>query len=356
MQSLKLAAIMIAGAAMAHQGVASAHDNIHFEVDPTWPRPLPDNWINGQVGGVCIDSHDHIAIVDRRDITEEEQETSVAVPTFVMFDLDGEVVGSWGDPNKVPDRVHGCTFDAEDNLYVGGNADGIVQKYSHDGELLLQIGTRGEVDSVDGTFDTAGTNSARDKLYMPSGVAVDPDNGDIFISDGYGNRRVVVFDKDGNYLRQWGRQATVEEMEAGTPGVFAEVLHCIAISNEGLIYVCDRQGDRVQVFDKQGNFVRNIWVRTGTPELPDTRGTAWWVAFSPDPEQKFMYVMNGGKEVVHVLDHETGEILNTFGRPGHQIGNFTHGHTIAVDSLGSLYVAETNWGRRVQKFKPVHPD
>jgi DNA-binding beta-propeller fold protein YncE len=119
------------------------------------------------------------------------------------------------------------------------------------------------------------------------------------------------------------------------------------------VYISDRQGDRVQVFDKQGDFIRNIWIRTGTSTLPDPRGTAWWVDFSPDPEQKYMYVMNGRNEQVHILDHASGEILSSFGRPGHQLGCFTHGHSLAVDSEGSIYVAETNEGRRVQKFRVV---
>ncbi len=163
----------------------------------------------------------------------------------------------------------------------------------------------------------------------------------------------MVFDRNGKYLRQWGRQATKEEMDAGVGGVFAEVVHSVALSNEGLVYVGDRQGDRVQVFDKMGNFKRNIWVRTGTAQLPDKRGTAWWTAFSRDASQKYLYVMNGRNEQVHVLDHASGKILSSFGRPGHQIGNFTHGHAIAADSKGNLYVAETDWGRRVQKFKLV---
>jgi len=162
-----------------------------------------------------------------------------------------------------------------------------------------------------------------------------------------------VFDKNGNFLRQWGRQANKTEIENGVGGVFAQYVHCIALGNDGLVYVCDRHGDRVQVFDQMGNFKRNIWIRTGTPTLPDPRGTAWWVAFSRDPAQKYMYVMDGRAEMVRVLDRESGKILTSFGRPGHQIGNFTHGHTIALDSKGNLYVAETNWGRRVQKFKLV---
>ena len=222
-----------------------------------------------------------------------------------------------------------------------------------DGKLLLQIGTRGKFDSVDGTRRGKGLNAARDQLHMPAGMVVDPGNGDIYVADGYGNRRIAVFDKDGKFLRQWGRQATDEETQAGAPGVFAEVVHCIAMSNAGLIYACDRQGNRVQVYQKDGTFVRNIPIPNATGKLPDKRGTAWWVAFSPDREQKFMYMMNGGTEQVHILDHASGKILSSFGRPGHQIGNFTHGHTIAVDSKGNIYVAETDWGRRVQKFKIV---
>ena len=347
MKKLTFTALVLASSRLLAQG------GIHFEIDPTWPGPLPDKWINAQIGGVCVDSHDHIVIVDRRNITEEEEETAMATPPILMFDIDGDLIAHWGDPERVPDSIHGCAFDADDNVYVAGNDDGIVQKYSHSGELLLQIGTRGVVDSVDGKIDSERTNSSRERLYYPSGVVIDPDNGDIYISDGYGNRRVVVFDKNGRYLRQWGRQATPEETRAGAPGAFAQVVHCIAMSNAGLIYVCDRQGDRVQVFDKQGKFVRNIWIRTGTPELPDARGTAWWIEFSRDPEQRLMYVMNGRNEQVHVLDHSSGEILNSFGRPGHQAGNFTHGHTIALDSRGNMYVAETNYGRRVQRFRPA---
>jgi DNA-binding beta-propeller fold protein YncE len=238
-------------------------------------------------------------------------------------------------------------------LYVAGNNDGIIQKYSHDGKLLMQIGTRGKFDSADGTGRGTFKNASREGFFNPAGMAIDPANGDIYVADGYGNKRVAVFDRDGRFVRQWGSKATAAETEAGAPGVFANVVHCIAISNAGLVYVCDRQGDRVQVFDKSGKFVRNIWIRTGTPTLPDARGTAWWVAFSRDAAQKHMYVMNGRNETVHVLDHESGKILATFGRPGHQPGNFTHGHTLAVDSSGNLYVAETNWGRRVQRFKPV---
>jgi len=326
-----------------------------FEIDPTWPQPLPERWIFAQIGGVCVDSHDHIAIVDRNNITDEEKQTNIPTPTFVMFDRAGKVVDSWGDPAVVPADVHGCSFDADDNLWVAGNEDAIVQGYSHEGELLLQIGTKGLFDTTDGSIEAEFTNESRERLNLPAGAVVDPDTGDIYIADGYGNKRVVVFDGKGNYLRQWGRMATAEEHAAATPGTFTSVVHCIEMSNEGLVYVCDRQGSRVQVFDKMGNHVRDIHIaRTDDfVEDPVRRGTAWWVTFSPDENQQYMYVMNGAEEKVHVLDHASGKTLSTFGRPGHMPGDFTHGHTLATDSAGNLYVAETNFGRRVQRFNLV---
>jgi DNA-binding beta-propeller fold protein YncE len=342
----------VATLAMSIVACASqAQEAPKYAVDPTWPKPLPKDWITGQLGGVCTAEQDHIYVVNRRNITDEEKETSVSAPSIIKFDTAGNVVGSWGDEKTVPNSIHGCAIDKDNNVYVAGNSDGIVQKYAPDGKLLLQIGVRGKFDSVDGTRRGAGLNAAKDQLHMPSAIVVDPANGDIYIADGYGNRRVVVFDKDGKFLRQWGRQATEEETQKAIPGVFAEVVHCIAMSNAGLIYACDRQGNRVEVFQKDGTFVRNIPIPNKSGKLPDKRGTAWWVAFSPDREQKLMYMMDGGTEQVHILDHASGKILSSFGRPGHQAGNFTHGHTLTVDSKGNVYVAETDWGRRIQKFK-----
>ena len=333
-------------------GAANAQDAPKFAIDAAWPKDLPGDWITGRLGGVCMDAaQDNVYVVNRRDITDEEKETSTSAPSIIKFNAAGDVVASWGDQTTVPGSIHGCFVDLAGNVWVAGNGDAMIQKYGPDGKLLLQIGTRGKFDSVDGTRRGKGNNLARDQLHMPAAVVIDPGNGDIYVADGYGNRRVVVFDKDGKFLRQWGQQATDQESQNNVPGVFAEVVHCIAMSNAGLIYVCDRQGNRVQVFQKDGTFVRNILVPNKTGKLPDKRGTAWWVAFSPDREQKFLHVMNGGTEQVHTLDHASGKILSSFGRPGHQIGNFTHGHTIAVDSKGSIYVAETDWGRRIQKFK-----
>ena len=321
-----------------------------FRIDPSWPKPLPAGWIIGRTGSICVDSHDHLVVTNRRDITAEEAETSTQAPSILIFDLAGNLVDSWGDSTTVPGVIHGCFVDRENNVWITGNGDGIIQKWTHEGKLLLQIGKRGVYDSEDGTSKTKNLNASHTQFFNPAGVVVDPANGDVYVADGYGNRRVAVFDRQGTFLRQWGHQATKEETDAGAPAAFAQLVHCITMSNAGLLYVCDRQGDRIQVFDKMGSLKRNIWIRTGTPTLPDPRGTVWWIAFSRDPEQKFLYVMNGRNEQVHVLDHATGKILSSFGRPGHWLGNFTHGHAIAVDSIGNLYVAETDTGRRVQKF------
>lgn len=324
-----------------------------FEFDPHWPKPLPDKWITGQLPCVYVDHHDHILIVNRGNITDEERETCIQAPPVMIFDRDGHLLHAWGEWDVMPSTPHSCAVDHDNNVWISANGDGMVQKYTYDGKFLLQIGSKGVFDTADGGKKGPGANTGHDRLNKPAGICCDKENGDVYFADGYGNRRIVVFDKNGKFLRQWGRQATPEEMEAGVGGVFAEVVHSVDIANNGLVYVGDRQGDRVQVFDKMGNFKRNIWVRTGTPTLPDKRGTAWWTGFSPDKEQKYLYVMNGRSEQVHVLDHASGEILSSFGRPGHQLGSFTHGHSLAVDSGGNLYIAETNWGRRVHRFNLV---
>ena len=332
----------------------SAHAQTKFAIDPTWPKPLPEKWIFAQLGGVCVDSHDHIVVVDRRNITDEEKQTSVAGPTFVMFDRQGNVVQSWGDPKVVPEGAHGCSFDRDNNLWVAGNDDAIVQGYSHEGKLLLQIGTKNVFDSADGTDKGRFTNQSRDRLFMPAQAAVDPDTGDIYVADGYGNKRVVVFDKTGKFLRQWGRQGTTAEAAAGVGGAFVNIVHCVVLGNDGLVYVCDRNGDRIQVFDKTGDFKRSIPIPSVFRPSYTGNGTGGNVVFSRDPNQKYMFIGDFSNKLIRVFDRVSGKELSRFGRPGsHQIGGLASPHGIAVDSKGNVYVAESLDGRRVQRFKPV---
>ena len=339
-----------------------------FEVDSSWPKPLPNRWLPGEVAGVCVDAQDHVFIVNRDDLTPDEQDNSQPAPPVIEFDPAGNVVNVWRNrntrdtdanavmPHEVafPGHLHGCEVDYQGNVWISGNQDGIIQKYSHDGsKLLLQIGTPGHLDTSDGTTSGYAMNSSRTLLNRPADMAIDPSNGDVYVADGYGNRRVVVFSREGQFLRQWGRQGTVAQTESGVGGVFLDTVHCIAIDHASLVYVCDRKGDRVEVFDKMGNFQKNIYIRRGTGHARNLPGSASWIAFSPDSAQKYMYVADGGNELIWILDHESGKVLSGFGRPGHQAGEFSYLHTIAVDSKGNLIAAETINGRRVQRFKIV---
>jgi DNA-binding beta-propeller fold protein YncE len=334
--------------------ISTAQDSVaEFVASPSWPKPLPNNWTTGQIGGICADAQDHIFIVNRRNLTDKELIGATQAPPIIEFDADGNVINSFGDPKVVPNSIHGCTVDSEGNVYVAGNHDGIIQKYSSQGKLLLQIGTRGVMDTSDRSLTGRALNSSKKGFFMPSDIAIDPATDDIYVADGYGNSRIAVFDKQGTFLRQWGRQGTAEEVTAGMGGVFMQVVHCIKIGADGLVYVCDRQGDRIEVFDKAGNFKKNILISTGSKTIPDSWGTVWWIGFSPDAAQKFLYVEDGRNERIHILDHKTGKILGGFGRPGHQLGEFDHAHTLTVDSKGNVYVAETDWGERVQKFTPA---
>lgn len=269
---------------------------------------------------------------------------------MIEFDPDGNVVNSWGDLKAVPSNIHDCYFDFEGNMWIAGSRDAIVQKYSRDGKLLLQIGTKGKFDSSDGTAKGTALNSSHTLLNEPASIAVDPITAEVYIADGYGNRRIVVFDRQGQHLRQFGRQATEQENEAGVGAVFLGTVHCVALSNDGLPYVADRDGKRMQVFDKSGNFKRNIFIKRRRADLAG-HGAPWWIRFSTDEAQKYLFVGDGRDEVIWTLDRESGQTLGGFGRPGHAAGEFTFLHTIALSSKGDLFTGETIGGRRVQKFK-----
>src|SRR5213592_3201189 len=264
-----------------------------FQVDPFWPKPLPDNWVTGDIGGTCIDSQDHVFVVTRgfqtgglvspENVGGADTRTgtlggafkSKASPPVIEFDQDGKVVNSWGNPalepagalgpsgqsiagqnHVLPNGIHGCFVDYQDNVWIGGNGDGVVQKYSHDGTLLLQIGTKFVCDNgtaaggpCTGTgFGNIGiTGTSHTLLSLPADIAVDPANGEIYIADGYGNHRVVVFDANGQYLRQMGTVGSSDgQFTAGGGGH----PHCVVLARNGYVYACDRGQDRINIYTK----------------------------------------------------------------------------------------------------------
>lgn len=341
------------GAAMA----AGRTLTTKFTVDPFWPKPLPDKWITGEVAGSGIDpANDHLWTVNRRNLTETEQRMVVEgaatpSPAVIEFDTQGNVVNAWTAP-VMANGLHGVFVDHYGYVWIAGNGDGIVQKYTQDGTLKLQIGTKGVLDT---------TNHSTTTLNRPSDVYVDPTNDEIYISDGYGNRRVVVFGPDGVFRRQWGEQGTVAEAEAGAPFRFLQVVHAVNIGPDGLVYVNDRKGDRIHVYTKDGAFVRNIWINKGIGWQNDAQfasmgigaaiGSSWDTAFSKDKDESLLFVTDGEEQINWTVPRTGSEPLSHYGRGGHQAGEFTYNHTIASDSKGNVYVAETVGGRRLQKFK-----
>ena len=363
-----------------------------YELVADWPKPFPSTpdpvtgrartWIPGEVAGTCVDSRDHVFIVTRGNLIAPEDVKGIAAPPVMEFDRKGNTVAAWGDRNVLPNGIHGCFVDYQDNLWIAGNGDGIVQKYTHDGsKLLLQIGTRGVCDNPPANAcGNSGANPAANQsktlLNQPADMYIDPDpdpvthkRGSIYIADGYGNHRVVVFDAQGNYLRQWGGVAgTVNNPVTDFRELFGAGdgghPHCVLIGNDNLVYVCDRQNDRIQIFTKTGTLVRVIAVVPGTgatlqpggqPGL-GTAGSAWDIDFSTDASQRFMFEADGGNEQVLIMDRRAGTILSKFGQPGRQGGQFTFLHTVARDSKGNLYTGETINGRRIQKFALVECD
>ena len=359
-----------------------------YEVDSTWPKPFPSTpdpvtgrartWIPGEVAGTCVDSRDHVFIVTRGNLIAPEDVKGIAAPPVMEFDTEGNTVAAWGDRNVLPNGIHGCFVDYQDNVWIAGNGDGIVQKYSHSGSLMLQIGTRGVCDNppantCGNSGANPGANQSQTLLNQPADMWVDsnPDpmtgqRGSVYIADGYGNHRVVVFSATGQYLRQWGGVAgTVINVTSDYPDKFGAGdgghPHCVVGGTDGLMYVCDRQNDRIQVFTKIGVLQRVIPVVPGTGATPSpsgapplgTAGSAWDLDFSNDWAQTFMFEADGGNEQMLIMNRMQGAILSKFGQPGRQGGQFTFLHTVVKDSKGNLYTGETINGRRIQKFKQI---
>jgi len=321
----------------------------HYEVDASWPKPLPDRWVLGGLGGVCVDGQDHVVILNRQDILEGELNAGRMAPSIIEFNTTGNVINSWSKPDLLDPRLHSCHFDKENNFWVAAAPSGVVQKFTHDGSrLLLQIGKKGVLDSSDGTIKGTPLNSPFAQFHMPSSIFVDRDNGDVYVADGESrnsNRRIAVMDREGRFLRQWKPEGM-------------ETVHCMMIGRDSLVYVCNRDNARIQVYDKLGNLKRIIelpWKPVTMPadgKIKQFGGATVAIDFSPDPEQTYMFVVNQNNSQIDIVDRKAGKLLSSFGSIGKQPGQFDQAHGIAVDFNGNVYVAE-NRGRRVHKFKIV---
>jgi hypothetical protein len=354
------------GAAIARQAVQAPT----FEVDPFWPKPLPHHWILGSTIGVSVDAKDHVFIIHRGAATlnaRTEVDTSKArpddqccasAPPILEFDPDGNLVNSWGGPGAGytwPESNHGISVDDKQNVWIGGNGtgDSHILKFTHEGKFLKEIGIAGR----------ATNSNSMEAFGKVAKISFDPKANEAFIADGYGNKRVAVIDMTtGAIKRIWGAygnkpdDANLGPYKPDAPLVqqFRNPVHCAEPSNDGLVYVCDRPNDRIQVFKKDGSFVKEKRIAPRT--LGD--GSVWDIAFSKDPEQKYIFLADGKNEKVYIMDRQSLDVITSFGDAGRQPGQFFAVHSIATDSKGNVFTTETYEGKRLQKFvykglKPV---
>ena len=330
-----------------------------FEVDPAWPKAIPNGWQLGQTIGVAVDAVDHVWIVHRANPDEIEAaatnktgECCSAGDPIMEFDVAGNLQRHWGGKDGPgwtwPTSNHGIWVDHKGAVWIGGNGggDGQILKFTQDGKFIMMVGKGGTVQD----------SQARDHFYMVAKIHIYPKTNEVFVADGYGNKRVAVIDADtGAFKRFWGAygQPPNDALNLGTytPGGplakgFRGPVHCAEPTNDGFVYVCDRTNDRVQVFRLDGSYVNEFQV------MPESRGdgSTWDVEFSKDPAQKYMYVADGRNQKIHIYDRLSLTELTSFGSGGHYPGEWYSLHSIAVDSKGNIYTTETYQGRRVQKF------
>jgi DNA-binding beta-propeller fold protein YncE len=332
-----------------------------FEVDPYWPKPLPNHWLLGSTIGVSVDAQDHVWIIHRSSATLNDNEKGAertpplaecckGAPPVLEFDQAGNLVRSWGGPGQGfewPESNHGITIDGKGTVWIGGNGgnDGQVLKFTKDGKFIKQFGFG---------YANAGSNDPW-AFRQPAKIFVDDAKNEAYISDGYGNHRVVVLDADtGKFKRYWGaygNKPSDENFGRYNPSApplqqFRNPVHCAELSKDQLLYVCDRVNDRIQVFTPEGKFVKEQVIAKATLGA----GSAWDIAFSKDAQQKYLYLVDGQNQKVYILDRQTLQLLTSFGDGGRQPGQFFGTHSIAVDSKGNIYTTETYEGKRVQRF------
>jgi hypothetical protein len=333
-----------------------------FQVDPGWPS-IPNDWVLGEVSSISVDRHDNIWVLHVPQSVPEAQRAKAA-PPVLEFDSKGKLLRSWGGPqSNTPwlGREHGIFVDAKDFVWIGGRAgwprattpgvsDDMIMKFTMAGKLVMQIGMSG---ASTGNLDTANVHQATD-------VFVDTDAREVYAADGYGNKRVIVFDSEtGKFKRMWGAFGNPPPATSGpnvptpqpqtTPDGPPEfgLPHAIKVSQDGVVYVADRINNRIQLFTRDGKFLKQVRVTNeGSDVVPVPAG----FAFSPDKNQQFLYVVDSGPMRVVIFDRRTMTQIGTIGMRGPKPGEFDIVHHMAADSKGNLYTAEIVTNRRAQRF------
>ena len=374
---LALVVLTAAGVLVARELAGQSRNSVqapYFEVDPMWPRPLPNHWVLGSTIGVSVDERDHVWIIHRGSATLGNNEKGLELnpptgeccagaPPVLEFDPEGNLVGHWGGPGEGyewPASNHGITIDYKGNVWIGGNGDqdSQVLKFTKQGKFLLQVGksaARKGPNNAQGQPTYVGGSNDQVSFGRVAKIFVDPDANEAYLADGYLNKRVAIIDADtGKLKRYWGAYGNKPDdtnlgpykPEAPPAQQFRNPVHCADLSRDGFVYVCDRQNNRLQVFTKDGKFVKEAFYAKNSL----SEGAVWDVAFSKDPQQTYIFLADGRNMKIRVLRRDTLEELTSFGDGGRQPGQFYAVHSIAADSKGNLYTTETYEGKRVQKF------
>jgi hypothetical protein len=367
MKALIVAALVLL-AACAQTAPQGAGGVPTFTPDTTFPQPLAEKGgvqqIFGQVAGIAVDPRNgHIWAIHRpRTLLPDEANEKTgepvthrcctAMPTVVELDAQGRFLRGWspgagitGTGYDWPKVEHGIYVDGDGYVWLGGNAvgDNQIIKFTQDGKFVMQVGRAGP---------TEGSNSTT-QLGQPANMIVS--KGELFIADGYGNRRVVVFDAaTGAYKRHWGaygQKPNDDKLPAYDPAQppsrsFGNPVHCVRVANDDLVYVCDRTNNRIQVFTRAGEYKTEFRVEVQTR----ANGSVWDMVLSQDPAQAFMYVADGANGRIYILRRSDGQVVGQFGRTGRMPGEFKWIHNLAIDANGNLYTAEVGYGRRIQRF------
>ncbi len=368
-----VAAIVLVGLAQARLEAVASTQMVRapkFEIDPYWPKPIPNQWVYGTVIGVATDAQDNVYIVHRGVTGAEagaEGDSPIAeccrsAPPLLQFDADGNLLRAWGGPQPGapyvwPASNHGLGIDAQGNVYIGGNGggDSHVLKFTVDGTYLGTFGEPGN----------AANSNARNHFGMVADISFDFEANEGFFADGYANKRVAVVDLTTFQIKRfwgaYGNRPVDNPTYRGTRAAgqtppwsadryqeqqFRNPVHCADPSNDGLLYVCDRQNNRVQVFRKNGTYVREAYFAPAT--LGD--GAVWDIGFSPDPEQSFFYIADGKNARIRIVDRQSMQEVSTLGTGGRYAGQFQAVHSLTTDSQGNIYATETYEGRRLHKF------